>query len=138
MVADLHGAHRADAAHAAALAWKNCLDVLDGGDEELRRVAAVCKQRHARLHHGKVATPQPIPEREQELLAVIEIYLELTPGAPDAAALQYDRARVLHAHDHIAEALPLFRDIVAQHPDSEQAIPSAQLFVDCQAAALGK
>ncbi len=84
---------------------------------------------------GKPPVPRPLPEREGKLLAAYDVYLKYVPdGADDAdderVGVLFLKADLLRRFDHLAEAIPLFEQIVAQHPDHEAAEDAAQLVLD--------
>lgn len=78
---------------------------------------------------GKPPVPRPLPEREGKLLAAYDVYLTYVPdGADDErVGVLFLKADLLRRFDHLAEAIPLFEQIVAQHPDHEAAEDAAQL-----------
>jgi len=81
---------------------------------------------------GKPPVPGPLPEREGKLLAAYDVYLKHVPdGADDErVGVLFLKADLLRRFDHLAEAIPLFEQIVAQHPDHEAAENAAQLALD--------
>jgi tetratricopeptide (TPR) repeat protein len=81
---------------------------------------------------GKPAVPRPLPERFGKLLAAYDVYLKYVPdGADDErVGVLFLKADLLRRFDHLAEAIPLFEQIVAQHPEHEAAEDAAQLALD--------
>ncbi|MBS1119909.1 MAG: Tetratricopeptide repeat protein [Deltaproteobacteria bacterium] len=111
------------AADAAMLAWMKALAV----DPRVDRVAVVEEAAYAR-----VATPNPIPAREQQLLAAYDGYLAAVNDPKDSERIDvtFHKANLLRRYDHFAQAIPIFEQLVAQHPDHEAAETAAHFVLD--------
>ncbi len=110
------------AADAAMLGWMKALAV----DTHVKEVP------FDESAYDKVASPRPIPEREQRLLAAYDGYLGIIKDPVDSERIdvQFFKANLLRRYDHHAEALPIFLDILEHHRDHEAAEFSAQLLLD--------
>ena len=110
------------AADAAMLAWMKALAV----DPRVHQQPA---DDHA---YEKVASPRPIPAREQQLLAAYDRYLDRVrdPKDDERVDVMFHKANLLRRYDHHAEAMPIFVEILAKHRDHETAEWSAQLLLD--------
>jgi TolA-binding protein len=104
---------RRDAAEAAVEAW----------------IKADAVDPHAQL--GKDADgapdPQPLPDREQRLLAAIADDRPL--GGEDQAAMLFVEAKVYRRFDHLEEALVPLTEIVQHHRDFEDAVPAIDMLL---------
>jgi TolA-binding protein len=87
---------------------------------------------------GAEATPdappkqKPIPQREQQMLAAFDLYLAKTKSPPEDELVQmkFLKANVLRRFGHLIEAIPLFTDIMARHPQHAAAQEAALMLVD--------
>ena len=141
---DPKGTKLKDAAYAAVISWKNCLDVSDEGQDaaaDVKKVMKEKKQERKDAQAGKKDEnkdadsfqPKPIPEKQQKMLEAFDTYIKFVPEAPELATIKYRRARVYYEYNHIDKALPLFKDLAENYPKSELAIYSANLLLDCLA-----
>jgi tetratricopeptide (TPR) repeat protein len=141
---DPKGAKLKDAAYAAVISWKNCLDVADEGQDaaaEVKKALSASKQARkeaANKKEGKEKdeesfAPKPIPEKQQKMLEAFDTYIKYVPDAPELPTIKYRRARVYYEYNHIDQALPLFKDLAENYPKSELALYSANLLLDCLA-----
>ncbi|MEO8700482.1 MAG: tetratricopeptide repeat protein [Kofleriaceae bacterium] len=78
------------------------------------------------------ATPKPIPEPDQKLVVAYDLYLKYVKDPNDSERIDvlFHKANLLRRYDHLGEAIPVFEEIVAKHPDHEAAEWSAQLVLD--------
>ena len=132
-----------DAAYAAVISWKNCLDVADEGSDAAAEVKEQLKKKREERKaaekdkdkKGKVEDEQfaakPIPEKQQKMLEAFETYIQYVPDAPELPTIKYRRARVYYEYNHIDKAIPLFKDLAENYPKSELALYSANLLLDC-------
>ncbi len=76
--------------------------------------------------------PQPLPAREQRMIEAFDLYLSRTKSPPldELVQMKFMKANVLRRFDHLDEAVPLFKDILAKHPDHRAAQDAAILLVD--------
>ncbi|HEX4423562.1 MAG TPA: tetratricopeptide repeat protein [Kofleriaceae bacterium] len=76
--------------------------------------------------------PRPLPDQQQRILAAYDLYLTHVPDGQDdeRIGVAFLKANLLRSYDHLAEAIPMFEDIVAHHPDHETAEYAAQLVLD--------
>ena len=81
---------------------------------------------------GTPPAPRPLPAREHKLLAAYDLYLAhvADTGDDQRVGVAFLKANLLRRFDHLAEAIPMFEDIVAKHPDHETAEYAAQLVLD--------
>ncbi len=86
----------------------------------------------APVAEATAGAPQPIPQREQRMLAAFDLYLARTRSPPEDELVQMKllKANVLRRFDHLTEAIPLFKEIMARHPDHPAADDAAMLLVD--------
>ncbi len=111
-----------DAAYAMVYAWRNALaadptaDRGNSGDGGGR----------------KDTTPQPIPEKDQKMLAAFVTYQKYITDAKDddRTAIKFLEARTYWKHNHFDKAIPLFQDVIKNRPDHETAEFSANLLLD--------
>src|SRR5882724_6810183 len=111
-----------ESAYAAVLGWKNALNV----DPRVKQVAEGDKPSDAK------ATPQPIPEREQKMLAAFDIYINYIkdPKDDELVGMKFLKANIYRRYNHFDEAIPLFMDILEHHTQHETAEFSANLLLD--------
>jgi tetratricopeptide (TPR) repeat protein len=81
---------------------------------------------------GTPPVPRALPEPQRKLLAAYDVYLSHVRDSNDdeRVAVAFLKANLLRRFDHLADAIPLFEDIVAKHPDHETAEYAAQLVLD--------
>ncbi|MFO0574583.1 MAG: tetratricopeptide repeat protein [Polyangia bacterium] len=141
---DTKGPKLKDAAYAAVISWKNCLDISDEGQDakeevqkELQRKRAERKQAQAAAEKKKdkedteTFAPKPIPDKQQKMLEAFDTYIQYVPDAPELPTIKYRRARVYYEYNHLDKAIPLFKDLAENYPKSELALYSANLLLDC-------
>lgn len=130
---------RNDAAYAAVISWKNCLQVDDSGQDSdaVRDKKGIAAADEGKKKEDKQPdlSPQPIPEKWQKMLSAFDTYVKFVPNAPELVKIKYRRARVYYEYNHFKEAAPLFEDIVKNHGKDELAIYAANLYFDCLNAA---
>jgi TolA-binding protein len=116
---DRRGKWARESALAAVLAWKNLLDIDDGGRPPVKQ------------EEGKrVFKPRPISATESSMVAAIDTFLQLAPDAPEAPKVRYNKARVYYENNHFEPAVRQFAEVVERHPDDPLAIYSANLMLD--------
>jgi TolA-binding protein len=76
--------------------------------------------------------PRPLPAREQRMIEAFDLYLARTKSPPldELVNMKFYKANVLRRFDHLDEAIPLFKDILAKHSDHRAAEDAALLLVD--------
>jgi tetratricopeptide (TPR) repeat protein len=111
-----------ESAYAAVLGWKNALNV----DPRAKQQADMDVKSDAK------AGPKPIPEREQEMLAAFDIYINYIkdPKDDDLVAMKFTKANIYRRYNHYEEAIPIFMDILEHHKQHETAEYSANLLLD--------
>lgn len=144
---DPKGTKLKDAAYAAVISWKNCLDIADEGQDakqeaqdaikknKAERKAAAAQKKDEKEEPATLVV-KPIPDKQQKMLDAFDTYIQYVPDAPELPTIKYRRARVFYEYNHIDEALPLFKDLAENYPKSELAIYSANLLLDCLAIKL--
>ena len=137
---------RDEAAYAAVISWKNCLNVDDSGSaekqatEETRKkkggkITAEEKKRQEKEKEEEIANkykPQEIPEKWRKMLEAFDTYIQYVPNAPELVTIKYRRARVYYEYNHFEDAIPLFRDIGEHHPNDDLALYSVNLLFDAE------
>lgn len=116
---------RKEAAYAAVLGWKNALEVdprpaVQAGPIDVER------------SYEAIPAPRPIPEREQKMMAALELYLAHVrdPADEELIRIRFLQANVYRRHDHHDRAIPLLAELLAKHRTHEVAEPAAQLLLD--------
>jgi cellulose synthase operon protein C len=79
---------------------------------------------------SKEIPEEPIPEKEQKLIAACEKYLSLSPGAKDEIVIRYKAAFVYYQHRHFVEAARRFGDIIVKWPTDVWSQKAANLSLD--------
>jgi tetratricopeptide (TPR) repeat protein len=138
---DGKGAKLREAAYAAVVSWKNCLDVPEEKelDREVDNVISGKRdeRREARKNKGGAVglalVPKPIPEKQQKLLDAFDMYIQHVPDAPELVTIKYRRGYVYYQFNHLDEAMPLFKELTERHKKSELAPFAARLLIDCLA-----
>jgi len=115
-----------ESAYAAVLGWKNALNV------DPRQEAKDAEAEDAKNPDKKPGGPQPIPERQQKMLAAFDIYINYIkdPKDDELVGMKFLKANMYRRYNHFDEATPLFLDIIEHHPDHETAEYSANLLLD--------
>jgi tetratricopeptide (TPR) repeat protein len=111
-----------ESAYASVLGWKNALNV----DPRVKEQADLDKK------NDTTAAPQPIPEREQKMLAAFDIYINYVkdPKDDDLVGMKFLKANTYRRYNHYDEAIPMFLDIIEHHKQHETAEFSANLLLD--------
>lgn len=142
---DTKGPKLKDAAYAAVISWKNCLDISDEGQDAKEEVQKQLQAKKEERQRAKAAgdkgkkdnkeeesfTPKPIPEKQLKMLEAFDTYIQYVPDSPELPIIKYRRARVYYEFNHIDKAIPLFKDLAENYPKSELALYSANLLLDC-------
>lgn len=79
-----------------------------------------------------VPTPKPIPEMDQKLIAAFEVYTKYVtdPKDDELIDVKFLEAEVYRKHDHLAEAIARFDDILTNNRMHPTAKFAAQLILD--------
>jgi tetratricopeptide (TPR) repeat protein len=137
---DPKGTKLKDAAYAAVISWKNCLDVSDEGQDAAAEVKEALKKKKQERKEAQASkkekeeesfAPKAIPEKQQKMLEAFDTYIQYVPDAPELVTIKYRRARVYYEYNHIDKAIPLFKDIAENYSKSDLAIYSANILLDC-------
>jgi tetratricopeptide (TPR) repeat protein len=114
---------RKESAYAAVLGWKNALAV-----DPATRAPPPADDKS----NDKVPEPQPIPEREQKMIAAFDIYIEYVkdPKDEELVMMKFLKARICWRYNQFDKALPLFKNIIEKHIEHETAEYSANLLLD--------
>ncbi len=115
-----------EAAYAAVLGWKNALNV----DPRVKQQAEADEKKAD--NNKKPGDPQPIPEREQKMLAAFDIYINYIkdPKDDELVGMKFLKANIYRRYNHFDEAIPIFQDILDHHREHETAEYSANLLLD--------
>jgi tetratricopeptide (TPR) repeat protein len=115
-----------ESAYAAVLGWKNALNV------DPRQEAKDAEADEAKNPDKKPGPPQPIPERQQKMLAAFDIYINYIkdPKDDELVGMKFLKANMYRRYNHFDEAIPIFQDILDHHPEHETAEYSANLLLD--------
>jgi tetratricopeptide (TPR) repeat protein len=108
-------------ADAAMQAWMKVLAIPEHPDPAVADAA-----------DGAPPLPRPLPGPQRQLLAAYDAYLAhvTDPGDDERVGVTFLKANLLRQFDHLAEAIPLLEQIVAEHPEHETAEYAAQLVLD--------
>ncbi|HEY1814541.1 MAG TPA: tetratricopeptide repeat protein [Kofleriaceae bacterium] len=115
-----------ESAYAAVLGWKNALNVDPRAKQE------VADEDKEGPKQDKKAEPQPIPEREQKMLAAFDVYIKYIndPKDPERVGMMFMKANIYRRYNHYDESTPILVDILTNHRDHETAEFSANLLLD--------
>ena len=118
-----------EAAYAAVLAWKNCLDIDDTREEgERERLKKLQESKGQPV--AQAFAPQPIPERQQKMIDAFETYTKFVPDSKELPTIIYREGYIYYTYNHFDKAEPLLQVIVDKHKDSDLSIVSANLILD--------
>jgi tetratricopeptide (TPR) repeat protein len=111
------------AAYAAVLSWKNALNV----DPRVKDLPIDDDK-----GNGKIPPKQPIPEREQKMLAAFDIYINYVkdPKDDELVGMKFLKANIYRRYNDFDKALPIFEEILDKHRDHETAEYAANLLLD--------
>lgn len=111
------------AAYAAVLSWKNALNV----DPRVKDTPVDDDK-----NYDKIPPKQPIPEREQKMLAAFDIYINYVkdPKDDELVGMKFLKANIYRRYNDFDKALPLFEEILDKHRDHETAEYAANLLLD--------
>lgn len=121
-----------DAAYAAVISWKNCLSVEDSA-QDLASAQQDKRGGAAKASSDERFAEQKIPERQMKMIEAFDTYIKYVPESKELATIKYRKARIYYEYNHFDQAIPLFREIAEHHKDSDLAIYSANLLIDCLA-----
>ena len=134
---------RNEAAFAAVISWKNCLNVDETGQDvqaERDKKGLDKKAEDKGKEKGKEkevvvdVKPKELPEKTLKMIAAFDTYIKYVPKSKELANIKYTKARAYYEYNHFEEAGALFRDVVDNHRDSDLAIYSVNLLFDCENA----
>ena len=113
-----------ESAYAAVLGWKNALDI----DPTIKAEVAAENPKD----YDKKPDPKPIPEAQQKMMAAFDVYIKYIhdPKDEDLIRMKFSKANIYRRYNHFDEAIPIFKDILEHHRDSEAAEYSANLLLD--------
>jgi tetratricopeptide (TPR) repeat protein len=111
------------AAYAAVLSWKNALNV----DPRVKDSPLDDEK-----NYDKIPPKQPIPEREQKMLAAFDIYINYVkdPKDDELVGMMFLKANIYRRYNDFDSALPIFEEILDKHRDHETAEYAANLLLD--------
>jgi tetratricopeptide (TPR) repeat protein len=111
------------AAYAAVLSWKNALNV----DPRVKDTPLDDEK-----NYDKIPPKQPIPEREQKMLAAFDIYINYVkdPKDEELVGMMFLKANIYRRYNDFDSALPIFEEILDKHRDHETAEYAANLLLD--------
>ena len=121
-----------DAAYAAVISWKNCLSVEDSAEDAQKGHGEKLKEGKETKGPDKFSA-KTIPDRQKQMIEAFNTYIKYVPDSPELPTIKYRKARIYYEYDHIDEAIPLFKDIADHHRNSDLAVYSANLLLDCYA-----
>lgn len=115
-----------EAAYAAVLGWKNALDV----DPDLRRLAVSTED--LEKSYDTAPQPEPIPAREQQMLAALRMYIDdiEDPDDDELVRMKFFEATTYRRYNRFDQAIPRFEEILRLHPTHETAEFAANLLLD--------
>jgi TolA-binding protein len=113
-----------DAAYAAVISWKNCLEIEDNRED------AEKERQEKRQEKDKTFAEKKIPDNQLKMLDAFETYIKYVPDSKELPSIKYRKARIFYEYNHFDEAVPLFADLATNHKESELAIYSANLLLD--------
>ncbi len=110
------------AAYAAVLSWKNALNV----DPRVKETPIDDDK------NTKIPPKQPIPEREQKMLAAFDIYINYVkdPKDDELVGMKFLKANIYRRYNDFDRALPIFEEILDKHREHETAEYAANLLLD--------
>jgi tetratricopeptide (TPR) repeat protein len=78
------------------------------------------------------AKPGEIPERDRKMLAAFDLYLSTVkdPKDDELVRIEFTKGNVLRRYGRYDQAIPIFKDLVAKHPEHELAEDAANLWLD--------
>ena len=128
------GKQRKESAYAAVLAWQKAVNLeahpRDAAADRSRDGA----QKSATGKNRKNARPKPqsIPAKEKKMLAAFDFYIDNVGDQKDEelVGIKFLKAVTYARHHHHDRAIPIFADIVDNHPDHETAGWSAIRLLD--------
>lgn len=117
---------RKASAYAAVLGWKNALDV----DPRPKGVDA--PKEMGGTDAAKIPQAQPIPEREQKMIAAFDVYIDYIkdPKDEELVMMKFLKAKIFWRYNQFDKALPMFEDIIRNHPQHETSEYSINLLLD--------
>ena len=118
------GKLKKEAAYAAVLGWKNALKI-----DPRTKAPPPPKDFDAAV---EVPKPRPIDGRQKKMIGAFDIYIKYIKDKKDKelVMMKFLKARIYWRHDHLEKSLPMFQDIVENHPQHETALYSANILLD--------
>ena len=95
--------------------------------EEVVKAAEAAEPKTAVAKSGQ---PLTVPPEQQGLLTACENYVQYLPKGDKEVEANYKAAEIYYKYNHFPEAVKLFAALVAGHPESSLAVPSANLILD--------
>jgi len=106
-----------DAAYAAVLSWKRCLDLDDTPRAPARPTATA----------AEALAPRPIPEPRKKMIAAFQEYVRFVPDSPELPLIQYRLGYTYYELNRCEEAIPWFHAVATEHATTEPAVYAANL-----------
>ncbi len=115
-----------ESAYAAVLGWKNALNV------DPRATQQVADEDKEGKEADKKPEPQPIPPREEKMIAAFDVYIKYItdPKDPERVGMMFMKANIYRRYNHYDESTPILQDILTNHRDHETAEFAANLLLD--------
>lgn len=79
---------------------------------------------------GQSLDPVALESSVSNFIAAAQNYIKTVPQTPKAAELKFRVGRLYYQHNQFDSAIPVFREIVTQHPKTKYAEFSANLLLD--------
>jgi tetratricopeptide (TPR) repeat protein len=124
------GKYLKDAALAAVLGWKNCLNVDESKEAAIEDMK---KQRADKKSRAEEDVPKPLPitANKQKMLDAFDTYIKYVPNSPELVNIKYQKARIYYESNHFDQAAPLFKDLADNYASTDLGAISANLLFDC-------
>jgi tetratricopeptide (TPR) repeat protein len=125
-------AMRNEAAFAAVFSWMQALKV---GEEVTAEEKTVKKESGKKKKGGKQTEedefkPQPIPPKQQKILAAFETYLKYVPQAPERIRIHYQKCRIYYEANQFDKSAPCFAQLVTEQKSDPLAVVAANLLLN--------
>jgi TolA-binding protein len=112
------GKYLQEAAYAAVISWKNALNVSEETEDTAKQKGNKLKER-------------PISDREKQMIAAFQTYLQYVPQSKERVNIMYREARIYYENNHFSRAAAGFIRVVKEYPTNSLAVYSANLLLDC-------
>ncbi|MFW5968506.1 MAG: tetratricopeptide repeat protein, partial [Persicimonas sp.] len=132
---DPEGEFTEESVHAAVLAYFNVVDVSEERsnlDDAKTAQADEEGDDNDEEEDEEAGPPEPkeIPGMQKKLINACKRYAEHAPDGEEIVDVKYTMARTYYDHNHLEEALEIFKDIAYEHPDHRLGVISANLHLD--------